>query len=208
MNMMWKGRLLTLFKVFTSITVTIAIVLFLWKWWQKRRTSSFSVIGEKDEDHEPLSASFHPGELPELLYLPQRAPARTPGLVWYFVFFLILSRYGRLVVVRAGTLLCLSSWLTFISNCIVTTRRTFLICWGIFIDFWLLRLGCCLSGRLELNGVHHSCDLLWFTVWWCTMYAPVLYCSNNMKIFYPVSMWNQYSVESQRTFGSWSSETI
>ena len=108
-NMMWKGRLLTLFKVFTSIAVTIAIVLFLWKWWQKRRTRSFSVIGEKDQDHEPLSASFHPGELPELLYLPERAPARTPGLVWYFFLILRCRRYGRLVVVRAGTPLCLSS---------------------------------------------------------------------------------------------------
>lgn len=73
-------QLVLLISVFCSIVVTVVIILFLWKWWQRRRGRSFSKIREKDEDREPLSASFQRGELPELLYLPERVAARTPRL--------------------------------------------------------------------------------------------------------------------------------
>jgi len=80
-----------------------------------------------------------------------------------------------------------------------------------YVGKYLLIFGCCLSGRLEPNGVHSIkaviCSLMVLNVCPSIEYliTPSLYCSNNMEIFYPVSMWNQYSIESQRTFGSWSS---
>lgn len=71
-------QLAIMLSIIASVIFAVAAILFFRRWWKKRRERSRNQ--GKYEDMEPLSASFQPGELPTLPYLPDSAAMRAPGL--------------------------------------------------------------------------------------------------------------------------------
>ncbi|KXN90117.1 hypothetical protein AN958_04607 [Leucoagaricus sp. SymC.cos] len=70
-------QLAVMLSVIGIVILAIALILFFRRWWKNRRASK---TYEKEEDREPLSASFQPGELPALPYLPEARSPRLQGL--------------------------------------------------------------------------------------------------------------------------------
>lgn len=72
------SHLAIMLSVIGCMIIAVTAILFLRKWWKKKQRSHGS--SEKDEDRQPLSASFQPGELPTLPYWPQPKSPPPQGL--------------------------------------------------------------------------------------------------------------------------------